>query len=394
MPESTDEVPRISIITPCYNAVRFLHEAMESVLRQTVGDFEFILVDDGSTDSTAQVIRSYRDSRIRYVRQENRGPSAARNHGVSLARGRYLAFLDADDVALPHRLEVQSRVLDADPALSVVGSGFVWIDEDGTLIPRHHSWEDAPELNSLAGWLLDCPFVPSATLVRRKALDVVGGFAEDLRGGEDWHLWMRLVMAGHRMVWQPQVVCHYRHHGASLSNCAPSMSRDCPEALRRILTMAEFPRELGELGEKALALRYVDSAKRLYVGDLWEQGRVALEKALLLDATLVEGNPCRIEDELIVTALDSLVGDPVAFLQSALDYLPASADLLRGRRAHMFFRCNVELLVRAVQQRDLAAIRDRILPLVLKQPGRLFDRATWAFVLRALGNRLSPRRRR
>ena len=113
-----------------------------------------------------------------------------------------------------------------------------------------------------------------------------------------------------------------------------------------------------------------------------------------MDATLVQGNPCRIEDELIVTALDSLVGDPVAFVQSALDYLPGSADLLRGRRAHMFFRCNVELLVRAMQQRDLAAIRERILPLVLKQPGRLFDRATWAFVLRALGNRLSPRRRR
>src|SRR5438270_5801548 len=120
--------PRVSVGLPVHNGMRFLREALESVLRQTLGDFELLVVDDGSTDDTPEVLASVRDGRLRVLRQEHEGLVAALNRGADEARAPYLARMDADDVSLPRRLERQIALLAADESVGIVGCGVETID--------------------------------------------------------------------------------------------------------------------------------------------------------------------------------------------------------------------------------------------------------------------------
>lgn len=381
-------MPQISVVVPCYNGERFLGEALQSILDQSYQDFELIVVDDGSTDRSSQIVKQFDDPRLRYIYQQNRGPGAARNRGSALAQGRYLAYLDDDDVALAHRLATQVSVLQADPSLSVVGSGYVWVDEQGQRIPwRNHSWQRTPELNSIREWLFDCPFVPSATMLRRSAWEDVGGFDEQLRCADDWNFWMRLVLTGHRMAWHPDIVCLYRWSSGTLSHNAMRMASDSPEALRRVLDRPDFPLHLRGIGRHAMALRHVDGAKRLYTARLWEEGRLALEQALTLNPHLLDGLPSRIEDELVAACLDPLVAAPISVLASMFDHLPANAQPLASHRQRMLTRCHVELLARGFRQRDYGLVWQHSLPVVLRLPRWTYDRGMWAVALRAIRNR-------
>ncbi len=387
-------MPLVSFVIPCHNAERFLGEAIQSVLEQVYDDFEVIVVDDGSTDHTRQLVETFDDPRIRYIYQENRGPGGARNTGAAAAKGDYLAFLDADDIALPHRLAAQLKVLEDDPSLSVVGSGYAWIDEDDQRIPWNaHSWQRWPELNDLANWLFDCPLVPSATMLRRAVWADVGGFEEDLRGGEDWNFWLRLVLTGHRMAWHRDVVCLYRRRPSSLSHDALRMSRDCPEALRRVLAGPDFPPHLLGLGRQALAIRHLDGAKRLYASGLCEEGMSALDRALVLHPQLLDGLPSRVEDEIVATCLDPLVVEPISLLRQILDHLPLSASALEARRQQMITRCHVELLARGLRQRHYRLVRKHLLPAVVMQPRWLLDPGMRAVGLRAVRNWVGRRGR-
>ena len=380
-------MPRVSFIIPCYNAERFLGEAIQSALDQVHQDFEIVVVDDGSTDHTGQVVERFDDQHIRYIYQENRGPGGARNTGMAAAKGDYLAFLDADDIALPHRLAAQLRVLEDDPSLSVVASGYVWIGESGQRIPWNaHSWQRWPELNDLGSWLFDCPLVPSTTLLRRASWEAVGGFDEELVGPEDWNFWMRLVLTGHRMAWHRAVVCLYRWRRASLSHDALRMSRDCPEALRRVLARPDFPPHLLGLGREALAIRHLDGAKRLYASGLCEEGMSALDRALALHPQLLDGLPSRVEDDIVSTCLDPWVVAPIRLLRQILDHLPSSASALEARRGQMITRCHMELLARGLRQRHYRLVCKHLLPALVMQPRWLLDRGMWAIGLRAVRN--------
>src|SRR4030067_1245470 len=115
-------MPQISVIIPCFNSGKYLRECLDSVLSQTSQDFEVIVVDDGSTDDTPSIIKSY-GSRVRLIRQDNKGPSSARNAGIKIAQGNYIAFQDADDVWLPRKLELQYRFLQENPP-------YLWVYSD------------------------------------------------------------------------------------------------------------------------------------------------------------------------------------------------------------------------------------------------------------------------
>lgn len=383
-------MPSVSVIIPCYNADRFVGQAIQSILDQTFQDFEIIVVDDGSTDQTPQIVQNFNDPRLHYLHQENQGPAAARNTGIAAATGEYIAPLDADDLALPHRLAEELEILEKDPALSVVGSGYTWIDEEGQELPWvAHSWQKYPELNNFRDWLFDCPVVPSATMFRRSAWQDVDGFDNALIGPEDWNFWMRLSLQGHRMTWHRNVVCLYRHRPDSLSEDAERMTANCAKAIHRIMAHPDFPPELTDAAHQGLAIRYVDGAKRLFRSDLWEQGGDALEKGLALDPSLMEFKPSRIEDELISAALDPLIPDPIQFLETLFQRLPDNAHSLRKRQQHMITRCYVELLVRDFRSGNLRLFRKRLGPTLARLPGWLLDAGTWAIIVRAIRNRLA-----
>jgi hypothetical protein len=183
------------------------------------------------------------------------------------------------------------------------------------------------------------------------------------------------------------VVCLYRRTAGSLSEDAQRMSANCPEALQRVLNRPDFPQDLLPLGQKALAIRYVDGAKRLYRSGLWEEGQADLREAIRLDAGLIQGEPSRIEDEMISASLEPLVKDPIAFLWAVFANLPENASPLLARREHVLARCNLELLARGLRAGQYQTVLRVWLPMFLKHPGWLLNRSMWIVILRALSNR-------
>ncbi|KAA3661579.1 MAG: glycosyltransferase family 2 protein, partial [Chloroflexi bacterium] len=180
--------PTVSVIIPSYNYANFLPEAVESIFNQTFQDFEVIVVDDGSTDNTQEVVQTFmvRD-RFHYIYQENQGLAATRNTGLRAAKGDFVAFLDADDIILPNKLEVQVNWLRNNPDFGLVGSGYYYMDEHGVPIEEQRPWLRSPHLK-IEDLLFDCPFIVHAILVKKEWVDKVGGFDKRVRRVEDWDL--------------------------------------------------------------------------------------------------------------------------------------------------------------------------------------------------------------
>src|SRR5574337_57403 len=193
MPEAT---PAVSVVIPAYNAAWCVRRAVDSVLAQTFTDFELLVVDDGSTDDTAAVLNTYGD-RLRIVSKPNGGLSSARNAGIDAARGRYVAFLDADDGWLPEKLERQVALMDANPALVFCSTAARIESPDGEVLGE---WacgpSPLPTLEAIFATNAHVAGSGSAVLARRDAFARTGGFDENLRSLEDIDMWMRLAAIG------------------------------------------------------------------------------------------------------------------------------------------------------------------------------------------------------
>lgn len=184
---------QVSILMCVYNGEFFLSQAIESILKQTFNNFEFIIVDDGSTDRTLHIISEYakQDSRIVLVYNEkNLGLEKSLNKGLSVAKGKYFARQDADDISLPNRLELQTHFLDNHPEVGALGTAVKLIDEQGDTFGEDYLPTDHESLQSL---LLVNNFMHHSTLmVRRSLMQKLGGYDEDMRYTEDYDLWWRL----------------------------------------------------------------------------------------------------------------------------------------------------------------------------------------------------------
>lgn len=186
--------PKVSVIIPTFNRAHYLTQAIDSVLAQTYQNFEIIVVDDGSTDDTAAVLKSYKAS-VNYFYQENQGPSAARNLGIEMSNGQYIAFLDSDDLWLPEKLEVQRDYFKTNPEVGLVHADLL-IMEDGLTpsVPRMRYLSQPRKSGYILPELFTENMILTPTvLVRRACFKVSGLFDTELRGGEDHHLWLRIA---------------------------------------------------------------------------------------------------------------------------------------------------------------------------------------------------------
>jgi glycosyltransferase involved in cell wall biosynthesis len=208
----------LSVYMPIYNAARFAREAVQSILRQSFGDFEFIIVDDGSTDQTAAILQELaaQDGRIRVISQPNMGAAAAANRAISEARGEFLARMDGDDIALPRRLERQADYLAAHPQCVAVGSRMMLIDEAG--LPLYelpwticgHKQIDLALMKG--GWSIAQP----SCMFRTADVIAAGAYQPDLSLHEDLDLFLRLAERGH-LENLPEVLLLYRQSMGSLT---------------------------------------------------------------------------------------------------------------------------------------------------------------------------------
>jgi glycosyltransferase involved in cell wall biosynthesis len=182
---------KVSVITAVYNDEKYLAETIESVLAQTVTDFEYIIVDDGSTDKTPEIIKQFlhRDSRIKAVRIKNAGQANARNVALQMARGDWIAVLDGDDVWLACKLEEQINFIKGHPDIDVLGSGIIELDSRGRTICETYRPEKHQEIISLI--YKECPFYHSTVMARCKFFDSLGAYNKILRRAEDRDLWFR-----------------------------------------------------------------------------------------------------------------------------------------------------------------------------------------------------------
>ncbi len=235
------DTPAIGVVIPCYNQGPTLDEAVDSVFAQTRGDFEIVVVDDGSTDpETRRLVADYRRPRTRVVRIENRGLPAARNAGIRITRNPYVCALDADDRLAPTWFEKALEVLEAEPGVSFVSH---WLRTFGD-----EEWEWTPERCDLAA-LLDMNTVNGAAVVRRADLEAVGLYDETWRDGcEDWDLWLTMVERGYRGVILPEVLFHYRRRAGSMSREMNRPARQL-ELFRRLIDKhgASYRRHLLDL---------------------------------------------------------------------------------------------------------------------------------------------------
>lgn len=221
--------PLVSVITPCYNAAKYLREALDSVLQQTYRNLQIILVDDGSTDETAAIIQSYNDDRIEYYYQENRGQCAASNTGIAKARGDYIKFFDADDVMNPYHIEAQLKRLNGSTtALASCAWGRFYDNDPASakFIPET-VWKDMEPLDWLktnlqqkydmmGGWLW---------LVPAPLLKKAGGWDERLSLNNDFEFSIKLVLHAEKILFAQDAKMYYRSGSSDTLSQKPSRKK-------------------------------------------------------------------------------------------------------------------------------------------------------------------------
>ena len=265
----TYSYPLVSVVVPAFNSADYIDEAIESVLSQTFQNFELIVVDDGSTDATLDVLNRYAHC-IQLVSQSNRGAAAARNAGVEIARGELIAFLDADDTFFPEKLAKQVALFERSPSLGMVVSGWELVTISGERISSVKSWEHRPQLD-LETAVLFKPARPSATMLRKKWFEQVGGFDNKLSSAEDLDLLLRLMVAGCEATWLPEVMTSYRQSANSLMKKGEALLQNTEQVMALFFSQADLPVEIRQLQQQ-----------ERYQSWTWLAAKMYFEKQLML----------------------------------------------------------------------------------------------------------------
>lgn len=222
-------VDLVSVIMPAYNAEKYIAESIESVIAQTYTNWELIIVDDGSTDNTAKIVSNYvvLDTRIKYICQENQKQGIARNNGLKLSKGKFIAFLDSDDIWVADKLEIQLKCIEENRSDLVFSAGFVFSKDIS--VPDYEYNTILGELQGDNGFksLLRRNFIPIlSVLVTRQALIGVGGFDHrpEIQNVEDYHLWLKMLLKGFAFFGMSDRLFYYRQHKDQVTASDPCAS--------------------------------------------------------------------------------------------------------------------------------------------------------------------------
>lgn len=225
--------PRISVIMSVYNGERYLREAIESILNQTFADFEFLIVNDGSTDGSLEIIQSYQDERVRAINNEqNIGLTKSLNKAIRQARGGYIARQDADDISLPNRFEQQIEYFDKHPEIALLGTSVYKIDEQGKVVGRIIAPANPGRKAK--------QFSHGSTMFKREVVDRLGGYNELFRYCQDYELWARIAKYN-KVRNLTQVLYKLRFHGENIRSLKRNES-----ALYHLLAMRLAENDLDE----------------------------------------------------------------------------------------------------------------------------------------------------
>ena len=363
-------MPRVTVIIPTYNRADLLRKAIESVLNQTFSDLELIVVDDGSTDHTEEVIRSIPDARLKYHKQPNRGGAAASNTGIRAAIGEFVAFLHSDDLFLSEKIAAQLAMVDDDPEIGLVYSLFYSRRIGGPkklqgrcYPPGSRELPEGPKI-----------YLPT-TLIRRSWLEQVGGFDEGLAVSEDSELIWRLCIAGCRMAGVPKPLLIRGKPESTLSRDFYHHIENMMAFVNKIFSDPRMPPELLYLRDSVCAKYIVLTSASAYLAAKPEAGRDLLERAIFMDPTLADRNIDHLVNQFVHFVIGHGPEDPETTLRLAMQYLPGGKSFMGkfSRQSwHEFYmdrafeayqlgqplRCR-KYALRALVNNPLAALRNR-----------------------------------
>ncbi len=323
-------VPRVTVIIPTFNRAHFLAQAIASVLAQTFSDFEVIVVDDGSTDDTAVVATAFQDDRVVYVRQQNAGRSAARNRGLALARGEFIAFLDDDDLYLPHKLQEQVSFLDQQLEVDIVVSDSDIIDASGKTIDTWRRWEQHPDL-TLDSCVLACPISTCTVLLRKVALERIDHwFDADLDRAEDTDFYLRLFAAGALARWLPIIVSARRLHAGDSQNSGAKYGAAYLTMLDNLFSQPRLPENLEARRNEIYAAHLINGALLALHDGQVNMAADYVAQALEKMPQWSQGGLPELSLRLAAFTETRWCDEPLAFIDTFFEKLPPSA--YGGRR--------------------------------------------------------------
>lgn len=246
--------PTVSIVICAYNAAPFIADTLRSVIAQTFQDFEAIIVNDGSTDNTEAVIAPFLSEaqQLIYLKQENKGPAAARNTALRNARGRYIAILDSDDVWMPTYLETMVSLMQSNPSVDLYYPNAVFFGGthlDGLI---YQEFRPSSEPVTIEKFLKRECHVFISCLFKREILNAVGLFDEALRGSEDFDLWLRMLQHGYRFAFTREILVRYRAQPNSLSAGSAGFLQQVIAALRKFQSSSQATTEQRQLADDVI----------------------------------------------------------------------------------------------------------------------------------------------
>lgn len=370
----------VSVIIPAYNQGHFLARAVNSVLEQTHENLEVIVVDDGSTDDTAQVAQSFTDGRVRYVYKENGGLSSARNEGIRQARGDTLTYLDSDDCFLPEKLAVLTAVLAEEPALGFVAGQAVPVDENENQVGKLF---DTPLPADPKELLLGNPLHVGSMLLRRHWQEQVGFFDESLRSYEDWDMWLRLALAGCPMKYVPQPVSLYRFHTAQMTRDGRQMTTATFAVLEKLFAREDLPPDWQAMKDEAYSQAFLRAAAQSYRIMDYEEGKKNLAQAVILAPDLLAEEGDQMALRFVAWTDLPKFPDRLAYLEDIYQNLPPELDVLARRREQELGQAAMQFAYEAYYRGDMTRTRTAVRSALRYQPDRIMNRGTISILMRS-----------
>lgn len=231
-------MPKISVVTQVYNHEKYIGECIESVLNQTYKDFEYIVVDDGSTDNTPQILKSFGKS-IKHIRQENKGPASALNTAIKNASSEFIAWLASDDIFMPTKLEEQIAFFDANPGVDLTYTDFYIIDGNGEIKGEVRSPYYSDKKTFLYNLLRGNFINGSSVMFKRDCIDKVGYFDEEMRYHADGDMWFRMLKY-YKFGHVSRILLKYRWHDTNLSHNVKEMKNYLNVYYKKVLSQYEL----------------------------------------------------------------------------------------------------------------------------------------------------------
>lgn len=370
----------VSVIIPAYNQGHFLAEAVNSVLAQTYPHVEVIVVDDGSTDDTAVVARSFTDPRVRYVYKQNGGLSSARNEGLRHAQGQYISYLDSDDCFLPEKLAMLVGEMDAHSAVGFVAGQAIPVDEHGRHVGKKF---DTPLPTDTKQLLLGNPLHVGSVLVRRDWQEKVGFFDETLRSYEDWDMWLRLAQAGCQMRYVPQPVSLYRFHTAQMTRDGRQMTTATFAVLDKLFADPTLPPDWQAMKDRAYSQANLRKTAQAYRNRDYDTGQESLRQAIALDPSLMADEGAALARHFAAWVELPKTSDKFAFLEDIYHHLPPELTPLQARRKQELGRAAMQVAFEAYEKKEMAETRTAVRRAFRYQPGWLANRGALAIFLRS-----------